>query len=295
MKKKNILLLQILFYFACSFAQENGNTLSLYQDTLQTLQHAIYKGKTDGDKYKANRTFLHIFERALNTENSFNFNFDSLNAIARLTSPDRTFKIYNWNIPKTDGTFEYFGFVQTFNKKKKKSSIYQLTDRSDEVRNAGNYSSNNNKWYGMLYYKIILKKYKRKKYYTLLAWDGNDRISSKKFIDVLTFTPEGAPQFGEAIFEMGKKIPKRIVFEHNAEITMSLKYDEKKDLIIFDHLTPSNPGLEGHAEFYGPDFSYDAFQFKKGKWVYIEDVDARNKKNANDALYKNPETQTIPK
>ena len=232
-------------------------------------------------------------ERALKTEHSFDFNFDSLTAIARLTSPDKSFKIYNWNLPKNDGTFEYFGFIQSYNKKTKNYQVYQLTDKSEEVRNAEKYTSDHTKWYGMLYYKIIQKKHKRKVTYTLLAWDGNNKISSKKFIDVISFSGSGTPKFGESLFEMGKKTPKRIEFEHAADLVMSLKYDEKKGLIIFDHLAPANSGLNGHPEFYGPDFSYDAFEFKKGKWFYIQDVDARNKKNKNDGLY-NPPTDMPP-
>lgn len=288
MTKKYLTLLILLLFLSNGFSQESRGILFLYQDTLNILQHQIYKGKTDADKYKANRKFLSVFEAALNTTNSFDFNFDSLVTIARLASSDKTFKIYNWNLPKSDGTFEYFGFIQTRNKKRKRDTMYKLIDKSDEVRNAEKYTSDHNKWYGMLYYKIIEKKHKKKKYYTLLAWDGNDKISSKKFIDVLSFASDGSPKFGDDIFEMGKKSPKRIAFEHSAELVMSLKFEEKKDLIIFDHLAPSSSALQGHPQFYGPDFSYDAFEFKKGKWIYIEDVDARNKKNKNDELYKAP-------
>lgn len=292
MKKKNITLLISLSFFVNSFAQEseqeNLSTLLLYQDTLNTLQHFIYKGKNDIEKYKVNKKFIQLFENALNTKNSFDFSFDSLTSIARLVSTDKKFKIYNWNLPKSDGTFEYFGFIQTYNSKTKETNIYKLTDKSEEVKNAERYSSDHTKWYGMLYYKIIEKKYKKKTIYTLLAWDGNDKILSKKIIDVLSFSSDGTPTFGSAIFEMGKKTPQRVVFEYSADLVMSLKYDEKKGMIIFDHLAPANDRLKGHPEFYGPDFSYDAFEFKKGKWVYLEDIDARNKKNKNDQFYQKP-------
>ena len=294
---RKLLLFSVLFlYFIHLFSQKQEKefaTLLLYQDTLVSLQQKMFKGKNDGEKYRANRIFLNILQRALNTKNSFEFGFDSLTSIARLVSPDKLFKIYNWNIPKEDGTHEYFGFIQAFTKKAKMYVVYPLIDKSGDVINPENYISDNNKWYGMLYYKILEKKYKKKTSYILLGWDGNDKLTSKKIIDVLSFSDDGSPRFGDGIFEMGKRLPKRVVFEYSAQIVMSLKYDEQRRLIVFDHLAPPSNGLEGQHQFYGPDMSYDGFIFKKGKWIYVEDVDARNSNNSKDKLYNDPKANKI--
>jgi hypothetical protein len=58
---------------------------------------------------------------------------------------------------------------------------------------------------------------------------------------------------------------------------MTLVWDEKYRRIIFDHLSPAYPELEGQYQFYGPDFSYDGFRYKKGKWVFEEMLDPRNR------------------
>jgi hypothetical protein len=132
-------------------------------------------------------------------------------------------------------------------------------------------------------------KYKKKKYYVLLGWDGNNRISNKRLIDVLYFTEKGFPKFGDAIFssESGK-VKKRIIFEYQAGLVMSLRYEDEKNAIVFDHLSPSNPSLEGQFSFYGPDFSYDMMQFKDGKWIYIKDVLPRNDKGKPDKYFNTP-------
>jgi len=71
---------------------------------------------------------------------------------------------------------------------------------------------------------------------------------------------------------------------------MSLKFHEKKkkNLIIFDHLSPTSPQLEGMYDFYVPDGSYDGFTWEKGKWIYIKDIDARSGKTRNDKLFNDP-------
>ena len=52
----------------------------------------------------------------------------------------------------------------------------------------------------------------------------------------------------------------------------------KSEMILFDRLVPLNTSLEGQKQFYVPETNvFDAFIFEKGKWLFIEDIDARNK------------------
>ena len=293
----------ILFLLSLnSIAQENNadqHALDLYNDTVRIICKKLYSSKTDIDKKKYNHQLLNTFELALNTAKSFDYAFDSLNDIALLVSPDKKFRIINWNVAYDDGTQEYFGFIQEkYSQKKRKglfkketaetTQLYPLIDKSAEIKNPENTINDNKKWCGMLYYKIIIKKTKSKTYYTLLAWDGNDKLSVKKIIDVLTFDNNGTPHFGADIFIMPKKYPKRVIFEYNATCSISLKYNSKKDSIVFDHLAPAEPQLEGQYQYYCPDMSYDGFGFKHGKWNYGMDLNVTNEKSATDKLYIDP-------
>ncbi len=224
MKKTTLL---ILFFFSLNIdAQERSagkHTLDLYNDSLKVICKKLYSSKTDIDKKKYNQQLLSTFELALNTANSFDYAFDSLSDIARLMPSDKKFRIINWNVPYNDGTQDYFGFIQEkyvqkknkglFKKEKTEMlQLYPLIDKSAEIKNPENTISDNKKWYGMLYYKIITKKTKSKTYYTLLALDGNDKFSVKKIIDVLTFDNNGTPRFGADIFKLPKKNPKSVIF-----------------------------------------------------------------------------------
>lgn len=304
---KKCIIFILLFMSANAFSQSvTADQLNVQKNELdlQVICNELYHSKTkknDVQKQEYNKKLLQKFEDILKKDNSFeNYQFDSIkNDIGILTSPDKKFRIINWNIPKDDGTHEYYGFIQeNYSKVIKKGffkkiridsvQLYSLTDRSAEIKNPENAITDHKKWFGALYYKIITKKTKSKTYYTLLGWDGNDKFSSKKIIEVLTFDANGTPRFGADIFNFERKFPKRVIFEFSATCSMSLKYSPSKDSIIFGHLAPTSPQLEGQFQYYCSDMSFDGFGFKRGKWNYGADVKALNEKDEKDKLYNDP-------
>ncbi len=288
-------------------SHENPSVIATDETRLLAICKQLYSAKTDADKKKYNQELLTTFEEVLKKSGTFDIPFDSLKKdIGILFSPDKKFKLINWCIEKSDKTYEYYGFIQSKYEDESKSGkkrekkiqtiqLYPLIDKSTEIKNPDNAITDNKKWYGMLYYKIILKKVKTKTYYTLLGYDLNDQYSKKKIIDVLTFDPNGTPRFGADIFVMEKKYPKRIIFEYSASCNMSLKYSSSKDSIVFDHLSPIEPQLEGQFQYYCGDMSYDGFGFKKGKWNYGTDLNATNDKDEKDKLYHDPHAPNTTK
>jgi hypothetical protein len=249
---------------------------------LQALQKQIYftRNISDSVKLALNKEFLQIWDTTLSAELSFSYPFDSLTQIGRLISPDKKFRIINWNIPKKDGTHLYFGFIQTYDRDSKKYDVEKLIDKSGTIKNPETHIGTPDKWFGMLYYDII----KTDNYYTLLAWDGNDKLVCRKFIDILYFKDNGDIVFGKDVFKMGMKNPRRVMYEYSSEVTMTMKYNDQKEMIIMDDLSPRDPMMEGVPSVYGPNFSYNAFEFTKGKWKYIPDIDVKNIKDKNDNI-----------
>jgi hypothetical protein len=287
------------------FGQKQSDNMAGIADeqNLKSLCVQLFSSKTDGERIKHNNELLKAFEEVLNKPNSFELKFDSLkNYMGIHTSPDNKFKIINWNLEKDDKTYEYFGFIQSKYEQKRKVNflktektetiqLYPLIDKSAEIKNPENSISDNKKWFGMLYYKIILKKTKAKTYYTLLGYDLNDAFSKKKIIDVLTFDANGTPRFGADIFVMEKKYPKRVIFEYAYNCSMSLRYNTQKDSIVFDHLSPPSSNLQGQFQYYCTDMSYDGFGFKRGKWYYGMDLNPVNEKDELDKYYHDPHKQ----
>lgn len=288
MKNKIILCFFLLFTGVTSSAILQAQVS--IQDSVYNLYIDFVHSKGPEKTSAASKLFLDALYSALLQDPKCELAFDSLKKYkVAIESSDKQVRIFTWDVLAKDFTHTYFGFIQAYNRKSKKYEVYELKDRSESIRDPENASLDNTKWYGAYYYSISEVKYKKKKYYMLLGWDGNNQNTSKKLIDVLTLNEKGFPKFGDAILSDEKgKIKRRLIFEFKAGLVMSLRFDEDSKGILFDHLSPSEPSLEGVYSFYGPDFSYDMLVFKEGKWLYVKNVDARNPKDKTDKYFNTP-------
>lgn len=273
---------------------------SQLEDSIRMLQLKVFHSKKDANKLEANKQFLALWSSTLKDEKSMFYPFDSIKKdkdVSVLLSPDKKFRIITWNLLREDETHAYFGYIQVNNSKtikkgwfKKETTfqydVFPLVDKSGSTANPETYVGDPFKWFGMLYYGEIIKS--DDDFYTLIGWDGNTKITQRKFIDILWFKPDGTPQFGKDVFKIANKFNKRVMFEYASEVAMSLKYNEGRKQIIFSHLAPNTPDptLEGQFQYYGPDGSFDALSMKKGKWTLEIDIDIRKDKDKNDNVKK---------
>lgn len=224
-KSKHLFLLITLFIVKLGFSQDMA-LLSKYEDTLYTLGKRIMYSQHDFEKYNANEKFIDVLKEALDCSESFEYPFDSLTMVARLMPGDERFKMFNWHVKRNDGTYEYFAIIQAYHSRRKEYRVYELIDKSSEIENPEDEILQMDEWYGAHYYKVIEVKKKRKKYYTLLGWDGNNAVSTKKVIDVMRLFSSGRPRFGSYLFRHNRDMKKRVIFEYSSKTTMSLKYEE---------------------------------------------------------------------
>ncbi|MGY8953788.1 MAG: hypothetical protein ACKVJP_10530 [Flavobacteriales bacterium] len=82
-------------------------------------------------------------------------------------------------------------------------------------------------------------------------------------------------KFGKNVFGPPFTNQKRFFIEYSSEVVVSLKYHPKTDQVVFDHCIPPNKGLEGIYDYYVPDMSFDAFEFRKDRWYFVQNVDVR--------------------
>lgn len=277
MKSRYLSIIVLMAVSVTGYAQN----LATLEANLSQLGPTILKGKNDSERVAANTAFMDLFEKALSDPDSYNYPFDSLITISRLTPSDKAFHLFTWNMPCDDGTYKYFGYVQ-FKHKGEGVKVVKLIDNSDKIQSPESKSLSAKNWFGTHYYAIVETKYKKRKYYTLLGKDFNNRSTCKKLIDIIEIDRNGGVWFGDDVFSFNKKTPKRIIFEYSAQVSMSLKWEKEKGLIVFDHLAPPKPELEGQIQMYGPDLSFDGLKFKKGHWYQVDDVDARNPKTLSD-------------
>jgi hypothetical protein len=202
-----------------------------FEDSLVVLSETIFQGKTDAEKYHANELFINLFSDALSLNNSFKYPFDSLKLIKILVAPDRKFRIMTWMIAREEGTYEYFGFIQSFSRRKDDYEVYPLTDLSEQMEAPETKVLDHKNWYGAVYYEIILTRDGNSRYYTLLGWDGNNPLIRRKIIEVITLRSNGMPRFGQSLFRYNQSNLKRIIFEYSSLATMNLRYEEQHYLI----------------------------------------------------------------
>lgn len=275
-------------------AIDSSAFIKVYEDSIKSLQYVRLNAYADKDRDTANAKMVRLMKKALSLPGSFNYPFDSLRTIGVVMSPDKQFRIITWDVPRSGCNFGYYGFIQSYNARKKKYNLFVLEDHRADISNTKTGLSTPNKWIGMLYYKII--KEKNTNFYTLLAWQGYNKMITCKIIDVLTFNAEGVPSFGKSVYQKlpasFKGNPKRLIFQYSSQVTMSLKYDAVKNRIIFDHLAPIDDGLGGQYQYYGPSFQVDALEWKNGTWEYVANVDARNPNNSEDEQFNDPKHPT---
>lgn len=283
--QSSIFIAFFLFGGPPAFSQQaalQDSVYGLYVDFVRAVKPEL--------KAEACKKFSEGLKVALLADVKGEMTFDSLQKYkVMIQSEDKQVRIFTWDLEAEDGTHTFYGFIHSYARKQRKYETYPLIDRSEGMRDPENAILDNTKWFGAYYYQIVFVKHKKKKYYVLLGWDGNNRISNKRLIDVLYFTDKGFPKFGDAIFttENGK-VKKRVIFEYQAGLFMALRYEADREAIVFDHLSPSNPSLEGQYSFYGPDFTYDMLQFKDGKWLYVKDILPRNEKGKTDKHFNTP-------
>ena len=292
---KKIIIFNICILFSLSaFSQKGNNQLfSEYEDTLKVIANKVMNLPFEAEKRIANDALIEYLSEVLSYEKSFNYNFDSLITISRIKSPDKRFRIFNWLLKKDNNTYEYYGIVHYYNKKKKKFELITLIDNSNNIRTPEQENLDATNWYGGLIYDIIYIKKPGKKYYTLLLWDGNDGYSTKKIIDVMYFSGKNKIKFGLPIFKKNaKESQKRIILQYDSKTTVSVKYSNEKKEIIFNNLVPQRKGLEGLYEFYIPEGTFNSYKYKNGKWWLKEDVDVRIKQKIKK--YKKPKRGLSP-
>ncbi len=251
------------------------------QEELQALEAEIFefqerlRSSTD----EPTRLLYHdslraAFRAALSIPESFDYPFDRLTRMAVLTSDDQLFRVFNWNVPKDNGTHLYGAFFMWKEEKRKDTELHwvELQQVREDNSSYINKYMTPEQWKGALYYEVITVTHKKDTYYLLLGWDGANGVINRKIIEPVTLHKDKV-RLGSPVFVVDRGSPKRFVMEYSEEVSVSLKFRKAENRIVFDHLAPRAQGLEGNPAFYGPDLTFDAFVYDKGKWVFEPNVE----------------------
>ncbi len=262
-----------VFAFAQYFIAADLKFLQQKEDSMKWNADKIINGINPNDRLKADSIFTRMLVRALKTTNSFYYRFDSLATISQLYAPDSSFRIFTWQLVINDNVIRQHGAIQ-IRTKEGTLKLYGLIDKSDVTLNIKDTIGNNDGWIGAVYYKIILKKFSNKNYYTLIGFDECNINSNRKIIEVLTFV-NNAPIFGGRYFSFendaisSKTINSRFVMEYKKEAGPRLTYDVELDMIVAEHLISESNEPNKKWTLVG-DGDYEGFKWVNGFWVHVE-------------------------
>ena len=264
-----------------------------YFEVLENIGQDMLNSDDENVRARAAEIFVKRIDSLLaNDEQFIEADLKNIRSLSTLDAPDNKFRLLTWSSPNEDKSYNYFGRV-VFKEGKYIRSLV-LNDSGWKYSKPESRKMDEDNWLGAVYYNLIKKKHRRKTYYILLGWNGNNAFSNRKLIDVLVLDKKtDRIYFGAPIFT-NKRTEYRQIFEFGEKSTMSLKFNEKEDKIIFDHLYPIQANQKGLFEFYAPDFTYDAFVWKKGKWRLETNIDARNKDLNEGNQRKKPENGLKP-
>lgn len=275
-------LLTILFLLSClctnaqSIKSNDTKLLKITEDTLAIYAKQMILAEDASTRFYADSIFIKTLVRALKINNSFSYPFDSIRTISKIYPPDSSFRIFTWQIERDESYFRQYGAIQ-MRTKDGSLKFFPLIDASDYTANPTDSVRTNTNWIGAIYYGIVAKEYKNKKYYTLFGFDDNEFISTKKWIEVLTFNDNNEPVFGGHFFDYKEdsiKPPQpafRFCLEYKKDAKARMVYDAELDMIIIDHLISESN--EPNKKFtLIPAGDYEGFKWLNGKWVHVDKV-----------------------
>jgi hypothetical protein len=275
MTQKTCFVILFLVFICNPVVNANSNYQAI-AIKLETLFNKMAISEDDAEKSSLNDTIDAIIQEYIKTDSVFYHRFNNTKFLGQITSPDSLVKILTWNVAYSDRAQNYNCYLLYRGNKNDEIRSYKLITISgaDKIRTDTVYSQKN--WYGSLYYDIRPFFINSEKYYILLGIDFKDAFLTRKVIEIVQFAEGNNLLFGELCFADQDKMRYREVFNYSSRAAMTLRFD-LDDLIVFDHLSPFSPEYKDNFQYYGPDFSYDAYSLENGQWKLKQDIDVRNK------------------
>lgn len=244
----------------------------ILEDSLVYYSDSMYYSTFPENKTDGCFQFIKTLKRFLQLPNSYQYNLPKLKDVIQIVNaPDNQFRIFNWEINKSEAERRYYAVVQL-----KNGNYIPLIDVSDQIiRGAEDSVFSNNRWYGALYYNIVAQKMGDQNIYFLLGWNGASLNSEKKIVECFGFNSQGKAIFGAPLFNMidrGKrKTNTRCIIEYQKGAKLSLNFDADMGMIIFDHCE-SQIGDVNKKYTYIPDGTYDGLRWDGRQWNMQNDV-----------------------
>jgi hypothetical protein len=248
-----------------------SDKMVLYEDSLVYFMDSLtYTTKKEG-RAAGGEYFIKLMKAMLKQPAAAAYPFPDLKKVMNIIeTPNKSFRIFNWQAAPADDEIRYYGVVQLASGK-----IYPLIDVSSSlVRGIEDSVLTDMKWYGCIYYNILERQVNGETKYFLLGFNGSGTNSNKKIVECMSFKDGklilGGPHFDYLIPNKSNtgKVAKRFVAEYQKDAKVQLNWDAEANMILFDHLE-STSGDVSKRYSYAPDGTYDGLRFLNNVWRIV--------------------------
>lgn len=246
--------------------------LQLNEDSLVYYADSMYFSTIPDYRIDGSYEFIRVFKNVMKDRSSFAYPFTKLkDKITILDAPDKSFRIYNWEVLRNNVERRYYGVIQL-----QDNSYIPLVDVSDNIiRGAEDSTFMGTRWFGCMYYNILERDISGEKIYFLLGWNGNSMNSEKKVVEAFGFNAKNQSVFGANVFNIldrgQRKKTNRFILEYQKGSKLTMNYDEETKQIIFDHCE-SQIGDPAKKYTYIPDGTYDGLKWDGTQWIMYENI-----------------------
>lgn len=275
-------------FYQLKLTKLGKSTQLFYCDDILTkcLFEDLNLATTDAQQDTFNHMILDRLNQLWLDKSTFESDFQQFKRMKTLFSEDGSIKVCTYNVQREGFQHLFYGAVIRPGANNNVSQVYALVDKTDAIRSPERATLSNEKWFGAVYIDLIETSVGNRTYYTLLGYKGHDEFVKTRVLDVMYFQ-NNRLRFGSSIFKNDRLTRHRMIFKYAAGATMMMRYDRKLKMIVMDNLAPAQSFYRGVYRYYGPDFSYNAYRFKKGYWELEQDIDLRNAKGVNAPLNNN--------
>ncbi len=289
MLKMKGLIFILLFLSTASFAKqiETDSFMVNKEKVIAEILTNLRNCESDNQRIIYNEDLRAELKDLLVKPEVLDYPFETWTTMSTISAPDGAFRIFNWNVEDNNLVHSHYCYVVRPRTGNRPNIVYELKEDKISLPRYPTNTLTPNAWYGALYYNIVPVQKGRKTYYTIIGFSGNDRSTNKKLIDVFYFKGKGM-RMGFPLFQESKGssvLLRRVFFEYSEKSVVTVNMNDKLGAIVFDHLIPENPSMEGMRDYYIPDMTYDGYKWIDGMWKYEEDLIAWNDPNKRIQIY----------
>jgi hypothetical protein len=260
--------------------------LASINDSLGRLGEQILDDILPLSRLKADSQFTRTLVRGLRVRYSYYYPFDSVTTAPILYPTDSSFRIITWHYTLNGADFRQRGVIQ-MNTPDGSLKLFPLYDYSEATDLPQDSVRTPTTWIGAIYYKLVTKTLANgSAAYTLIGYDENNSITTRKWIDVLRFNEQGEPRFGgHELFRFPHdslfgKSHARYLMEYKKNGRAKLNYDPDEDLVVMDHLvSESNEPQKKFTLVPGGD--YEGLRWMNHQWTYTPKLTNQNLGDGN--------------